>query len=120
MLTNRTLARTNNRPREVGRPPLLALGGGTLVLAALWHVLGVLPPLAVFAVAGALLTLLLYAKQKAKTTIPLPYKGNLDEQKSARFSEVQESLEALASSDGAWLMAGSGRLRKTSELPRGL
>ena len=45
MLTNRTLARINNRPREVGRLPLLAVGGGTLVLAALLYVFGILPPL---------------------------------------------------------------------------
>ena len=30
MLTNRTLARINNRPREVDRLPLLAVGGGML------------------------------------------------------------------------------------------
>ena len=30
MLTNWTLARINNRPREVGRVQLLAVGGGVL------------------------------------------------------------------------------------------
>ena len=45
MLTNRTLARINNRPRKVGRLPLLAVGGGTLALAALLYVFGILPPL---------------------------------------------------------------------------
>ena len=83
MLTNRTLARINNRPRNVNRLPLLATGGGTLVLAALLYAFAILPPLAVLAVAGggALLTLLLYVTQKAKTTIRPSYKGNLDFQK---------------------------------------
>ena len=35
MLTNRTLARINNRPRKISRLPLLALVGGTLILVAL-------------------------------------------------------------------------------------
>ena len=80
MLTNRTLARINNRPRKVGRLPLLAVGGGTLVLAALLYVFEVLPSFAILAVlgGGALLVLLLYRTQKAKTTISLSYKGNLE------------------------------------------
>ena len=63
MLTNRTLARINNRPREVGRLPLLAVGGGTLVLAALLYVFEVLPSFAILAVlgGGTLLVLLLYS-----------------------------------------------------------
>ena len=88
MLTNRTLARINNRPRKVSRLPLLAVGGGTLILAALLYVFEVLPSFAILAVlgGGALLVLLLYGTQKAKTTISLSYKGNLDEETSARFS----------------------------------
>jgi hypothetical protein len=80
MLTNRTLARINDRPREVGRLPLLAAGGGTLVLVAPQYVFEALLPLAVAVLGGgallvrrALLVLLLYAAQKAKTTIRLSY-----------------------------------------------
>jgi hypothetical protein len=81
MLTNRTLARINDRPREVGRLPLLAAGGGTLVLVAPQYVFEAMLPLAAVAVLGggallvrrALLVLLLYAAQKAKTTIRLSY-----------------------------------------------
>src|SRR5215218_5396153 len=104
MLTNRTLARINNRPRKVGRLPLLAVGGGTLVLAALLYVFEVLPPFAILAVigGGALLVLLLYWTQKAKTTISLSYKSNLDKQTSARFSEVRKAVEGLASSGAVW------------------
>ena len=85
MLTNRTLAKINNRPREVSRLPLLAVGGGTLVLAVLRRCCTcseVLPSFAILAVlgGGALLVLLLYRTQKAKTTISLSYKGNLDDE----------------------------------------
>jgi hypothetical protein len=118
MLTNRTLARINNRPREVGRLPLLAVGGVTVVLAALLYVYEVLPSFATLAVlgGGALLVLLLYARQKAKTTIRLSYKGNLSEETASRYSEVREALEDLASSEGIWRLPDSARLPKTGEV----
>jgi hypothetical protein len=118
MLTNRTLSRINNRPRRVGRLPLLAVGGGTLVLAALLYLLEVLPSVAILAVfcGGALLVLVLYGTQKAKTTISLTYKGNLDDETSARFSEVREALEGLASSGRIWRLAASARLPKAGEV----
>src|SRR5215212_5184573 len=118
MLTNRTLARINNRPKEVGRLPLLAVGGGTLILAALLYVFEVLPPLATLAVlgGGALLVLLLYARQKAKTTIRLSYKGNLSEETASRYSEVREALEGLASSEGIWRLPDSAKLPKAGEV----
>jgi hypothetical protein len=118
MLTNRTLARINNRPREVARLPLLAVGGATLILAALLYALGVLPPLAILAVlvGGALFVLLLYRTQKAKMITSLTYKGNLDEEVASRFSEMQEALEGLASSEGIWHLPGSVKLSKASEV----
>jgi hypothetical protein len=111
MLTNRTLARINNRRREMGRLPLLAAGGGTLVLVALLYVSAILPPLTVLG-GGTLLVLLLYMAVKAKTTIKLSYKGNLDKLTTTRFSEVREALEGLASSEGIW------RLPVASERPK--
>jgi hypothetical protein len=98
MLTSRTLARINNRPRKVGRLPLLAVGGGTLVLLALSYVFEVLPSFAILAVlgGGVLIVLLLYRTQKAKMTVRLYYKGKLDEVTSTRFSSVREALEGLA------------------------
>src|SRR5215207_2589816 len=104
MLTNRTLTRINNRTREVGRLPLLAVGGGTVVLTALFYMFEVLPSFAILAVlgGGALLVLLLYWTQKAKTTISLSYKSNLDKQAAARFSEVRKAVEGLASSGAVW------------------
>ena len=118
MLTNRTLARINNCPREVGRMPLLAVGGGTLVLAALLYMYEVLPSIAILAVfgGGALLVLPLYRIQRAKATISLSYKGRLDEQTSGRFSEVREALEGLASSGRIWRLADSAKLPKTDEV----
>src|SRR5215213_10033485 len=118
MLTNRTLTRINNRPREVGRLPLLAASGGALILAALLYVFEVLPSFAVLAVlsGGVLLVILLYVTQKAKTTIYLSYMGNLDEETSARFSSVREALEGLASSGRIWHLLDSAKLPKTGEV----
>ncbi|CAN5780801.1 hypothetical protein BH18ACT11_BH18ACT11_15330 [soil metagenome] len=121
MLTNRVLQRINNRPRQVSRLPLLAVGGGTLVLtvlAALMYVFGILPSFAILAVVGggALLILLLYMTQKREMTISLSYKGDLDEAVTARFSEVKETLESLSRSEGAWRLPGSARPSKAGEV----
>jgi hypothetical protein len=118
MLTNRTLARINNRPREVGRLPLLAAGGGGLVLAGLLYAFGILPPLVDLAVivGGALLVLLLYATQKSKMTIKLSYKGKLDDETASRFSEVREALEDLTSSEGIWSLPVSSKPPKAGEV----
>src|SRR5215213_5126499 len=112
MLTNRALARINNRPRKVVRLPLLAIGGGTLILAALLYVYEILPMFATLAVigGGALLVLLLYVTQRSKMTLSLSYKGNLDERTSTRFLEVREALEGLAPARlGAAPEGGRGR-----------
>src|SRR5215218_5202293 len=118
MLTNRTLARINNRPRKVGQLPLLAVGGGTLVLAALLYASEILPSFAILGVlgGGALLVLVLYGTQKAKMTIRLSYKGKLDKETSTRFSEVRETMEGLASSGRIWRLADSARLPKAGEV----
>jgi hypothetical protein len=118
MLTNRTLARINNRPREVGRLPLLVVGGGTLILAGLLYVFEVLPSFTILAVlgGGALLVLLLYRAQKAKAIISISYKGNLSEEAASRFSSVREALEDLASSRRIWRLPDSAKLPKTGEV----
>src|ERR671912_2530152 len=114
MLTNRTLARINNRPRKVSRLPLLAVAGGTLVLAALLYIVEFLPSLAILAVlgGGALLVLLLYITQRAKTNVSLSYKGNLDDKTASRFSEMQEALAGLISSERVWHLPGAPKLPK--------
>src|SRR5215211_5481638 len=121
MLTNKTLVRINNRPRQVSPLPLLAAGGGTLaltVLAALAFAFGMLPSFAILAAigGGTLLILLLYVTQKAKMTISLSYKGNLDDEVASRFSEVQNAMQGLASSEGIWRLPGSARLPKVGEV----
>jgi hypothetical protein len=118
MLTNRTLARINGRPRGVARLPLLLAGGGTIVLAALSYVLEILPPLATLAVlsGGVLLVVLLYASQKAKTAVSLTYRGNLGDEAASRFSEVREALEDLASSEEIWSLPVSSKPPKIDEV----
>src|SRR5829696_5175381 len=118
MLTNRTLARINNRPRKVSRLPLLAVGGGTLILTTLLYVLEVLPSSAIFAIiAGStLLILLLYRTQKAQMIISLSYKGNLSDEAASCFTSVREALEDLASSGRIWRLPDSVRLLKTGEV----
>src|SRR5215218_9679464 len=118
MLTNRILARINNRPRRINRLPLLAVGGGVLVVAALLYVLEVLPSFTILAVlgGGALLVLLLYVTQRTKMSISLSYKGNLDTEASARFSEVREALEGLASSGRIWRLPDPARLPNAGEV----
>jgi len=121
MLTNRTLARINERLRRIDRPPLLLVGGGTLALAALAalaYAWGMLPYFVVLAVSGvgALLALLLYARQKAKMTVRLSYKGGLGGEAASHFSEIQAALERLASSEGIWRLPGSARPPKAEEV----
>jgi hypothetical protein len=121
MLTNRTLARINNRPRKVSRLPLLAVAGGTLVLgilAALLYIVEFLPSLAILVVlgGGALLVLVLYITQRAKTTVSLSYKGNLDDKTASRYSEMQEALAGLTSSDRVWHLPGSPKFPKAGEV----
>src|SRR5215217_5396525 len=118
MLTNRTLARINNRPRKISRLPLLAVGGGTLVLAALLYASEILPSFAILGVlgGGVVLVLVLYGTQKAKMTIRLSYKGKLDKETSTRFSELRETMESLASSGRIWRLADSARLPKAGEV----
>ena len=120
MLTGRTIARINNRPRGVSRLPLLAIGGGTVAVAALLYALLALPLPALASLAvGALLVVALYRAEKAKTITSLFYQGRLDEEASARFSEVSEALEALAFSNKVWRLTGktgpAGRARKAAE-----
>jgi hypothetical protein len=118
VLTNRTLSRINNRPRRVNRLPLLAVSGGILILAALLYASEILPSFAILGIigGGALLVVVLYGTQRAKMTISLSYKGNLDKETSARFSEVREALEGLASSGRIWRLPDSARFPKAGEV----
>jgi hypothetical protein len=105
----------------VGRLPLLAVGGAALVLtvlATLLYAFGILPPFAILVVIGGgiLLILLLYMTRKAKLTISLSYKGDLDDEVASRFSEIQETLEGLSRSEGIWRLPGSAKFPKAGEV----
>jgi hypothetical protein len=119
MLTQRTITQINNRPSKVNRWPLLAVGGGAAVLSTLLYLLEIFPAFTILALllGGALLVFVLYRAQKAKMTVSLSYKGNLNAEVSARFSEVQEALEGLASSNTVWRLSGKvGQLPKAEEV----
>jgi hypothetical protein len=118
MLTNRTLTRINNRPRKINRLPLLLVGGVSVTVSALVYVFELLPALGLLGtiLAGALATLGVYKMEKAKTTIPLSYNGNLSEELTSRFAAVREALEDLASSGRIWRLAGSAKLPRAGEV----
>src|SRR4028118_203342 len=107
MLTGSKLRRINDRPRRANRLLLLAIGGGSVVLAALLYAPLALPMLAPVALlAGVFGVVGVYRAYTADAITSLSYEGKLDEGASARFSEVSEALEALASSEELWHLPG--------------
>ena len=108
MLTGTKLRRINDRPRRANRLLLLTIGGGSVTLAALLYGPLALPMLAPVALlAGVLGVVGVYRAYKADAITSLSYEGKLDERASARFSEVSEALEALASSERVWHLTGA-------------
>ena len=89
-----------------------------LVLAAILYAFAIVPPLANLGVlsGGVLLVLLLYVTQRAKTTVSLSYKGDLDDEVASRFSKVQEALEDLSRSEGIWRLPVSSKGPKSGEV----
>ena len=116
MLNRRTLQRINERPRSVNRLPLAAIGAGSLILALVLALLlsMPLPALAVFVV-GALGVLGVYRSQRAKMVTVLTY--DLDAETRARFNEVQEVLEILASAKRIWHVSGQTGQRDPGRKP---
>ena len=53
---------------------------------------------------------------RAKTSVSLAYKGNLNEEVATRFSEMQEALEGVASSEGMWRLPDSSKPPKADEV----
>ena len=107
MLTASKLRRINDRPRRVNRLPLVAIGGGSVALAALLYAPLALPMLAPVALLAGVLGLVgVYRAHKANAVTSVSYGGKLDEGTSARFSEVSEAMEALASSERLWHLTG--------------
>jgi len=107
MLNRSTIQRINNRPRQVNRLPLLAIGARSLALAGMLYALLGSPILALPALlVGALGILGAYRTQKASSLTTLDY-DNLSGEIRARFSGVQQACEALSSSEGIWRLGGS-------------
>ena len=107
MLTGSKIRRINERPRKVNRLPLLVIGGGSVALAALLYAPLKLPLLAPLVLLVGVLGLVgVYRAHKAGAITLLSYMGKLDEGAAARFSEVSEALEALASSEELWHLTG--------------
>ena len=107
MLTGSKLRRINGRPRRANRLTLLAVGGGALALAALLYgplALPLLVPVALLA--GVLGAAGVHRAHRAGAITSASYAGKLDEGASARFAEVSEALEALASSEKLWHLTG--------------
>jgi len=105
MLTRKTLKRINERPKHVNRLPLAMIGGGSVVLAALLAVLtsSLLVGLVALA-AGAVGVLVAYRVQKTGAITSLTY-GNLQDERKAHFSAVQEGCATLASSEMIWRLS---------------
>jgi hypothetical protein len=105
MLTRKTLKRINERPKHVNRLPLAMIGGGSVVLAALLAVLtsSLLVGLVALA-AGAAGVLVAYRVQKTGAITSLTY-GNLQDERKAHFSAVQEGCATLASSEMIWRLS---------------
>ena len=111
MLTRRTLARINARPRKINRLPLAAIGAGSLVLGAILFVLASSPLIALAALlAGALCVLGAYRVQKASSIISLTY-DNLDGDLATRFAAAREACEELASSQRIWRLSDTPERR---------
>ncbi len=111
MLNRRTLQRLNNLPKRVNRLPFLAVGAGSLALAALLYVLlgsRVLALAGLFV--GALGLLLAYTVQKARSITSLTY-DDLDGDLAIRFAAVREACKDLASSERIWRLSDSPEQR---------
>ncbi len=107
MLTAAKLRRINSRPRRANRLLLLAIGGGSVALAALLYAPLALPMLAPVALLAGVLGLVgVHRAHKADAITLVSYEGKLDEGAAARFSEVSEAVKALASSEKLWHLTG--------------
>src|SRR5215212_7173509 len=116
MLTRQTLARINDRTGKVNPTPLLAVGGGAVVLTVLLYMwLTSLMFALVVLLVGILFTLALYRAHISKSTVSLSYKGNLSDEVSSRFSEVREALKTLSSSEKVWRLADAAKLPEAEE-----
>ena len=91
MLTRRTLARLNERPKEINCSPLMVIGAVSLALGGVLFVVASSLPLVLAALAaGALGVLDAYMAQRATSTTSLFY-DDLNGDLAARFASVAET-----------------------------
>ena len=118
MLNGLKLKRINDRPKKARLFPLLAIGAGSLALAAvlvaltssLWLAPAVL-------LAGGAGVLVAYRAQRASTITTLAYEGNLSGEVAVRFSAISEACEVLSSSEKIWcLSGGAGREKGAADI----
>ena len=116
MLNRRTLQRINERPKSINRRPLLIVGAGSVVLAAVLAMLlsMPMPALGVLAV-GVVGVLILYRAQASRMTTTLTY--DLDAETRARFEGIQEAMAGLASAKKVWRVAGETGRRNPGQKP---
>ena len=111
MLNRSTLKRINERSRKVNRVPLVAIGGGSLALAALLYVVLGSPTLALAPLfVGVLCLLATYMVQKGRSITSLAY-GDLEGDLALRFAAVREACKDLASSEKIWRLGDSPEQR---------
>jgi hypothetical protein len=102
MLNKTTLKRINERPRKMNRLQLVAIGMGSVALAALLFTLTSSLPLALAALlAGAFGALGVYWRDRAKRITSLAY-DDLDDDLAAHFAAVRQACKDLASSEKIW------------------
>ena len=111
MLTRRTLARLNERPKEINRLPLMVIGAVSLALGGALYILASSPLLALATLAaGVLGGLGTYKAQKARSITPLIY-DDLDGDVALRFAAVGEACKDLSSSERIWHLSDSPEQR---------
>jgi DnaJ domain len=117
MLNRGTLKRINERPRKARLLPLAGVGAGAAALGGALLALAPTPLLALTAVpVGALGLLAAHRAERARALTTLDY-DNLGAEDAARFSTMQEALEALSSSEALWRLGdGQGKLSGASSI----
>ncbi len=96
MLTRKTLARLNERPKEINRLPLMVIGAVSLALGGALYMLASSPLLALATLAAGVLGVLgAYMAQRATSTTSLSY-DDLDSDLAARFASVGEACKDLS------------------------
>jgi hypothetical protein len=111
MLTRKTLARLNERPKEINRLTLMVIRAVSLALGGALYILASTLPLVLAALATGVLGVLgAYIAQRATSTNSLSH-DDLDGDLAARFASVGEACKDLSSSEKIWRLSDSPEQR---------